>query len=182
MPDKATKFHVADASVWEEKFPDANVTFVGDLKPKHDCGMDGHIWGEWNIVAESTCTEEGKEERVCTICGETDTQGIPALGHDMSEWKTVVEPTCTEEGKMESVCSRCGKTDTQSIPALGHDWNADGVCSRCGQAMEQPDAIESITSSDASDGAWYTLNGQKLDGEPTAPGVYVKDGKKVVVK
>ena len=31
MPEKATKFHVADASVWEEKFPDVNVTFVGDL-------------------------------------------------------------------------------------------------------------------------------------------------------
>ena len=30
MADKATKFHVADASVWEEKFPDANVTFVDD--------------------------------------------------------------------------------------------------------------------------------------------------------
>ena len=31
MQGKATNFHVADASVWEEKFPDANVTFVGDL-------------------------------------------------------------------------------------------------------------------------------------------------------
>ena len=42
-------------------------------------------------------------------------------------------------------------------------------------------AIDSLTS-DASDGAWYTLSGQKLDSEPTAPGVYVKDGMKVYVK
>lgn len=31
MSDKATQFHVADATAWQEKFPDANVTFVGDL-------------------------------------------------------------------------------------------------------------------------------------------------------
>ncbi len=31
-------------------------------------------------------------------------------------------------------------------------------------------------------GTWYTLSGQKLDKEPIAPGVYVKDGMKVVIK
>lgn len=41
--------------------------------------------------------------------------------------------------------------------------------------------IEGIAS-DTTDGAWYTLTGVKLDGEPTAPGIYVKDGKKVIVK
>ena len=45
-----------------------------------------------------------------------------------------------------------------------------------------PTAIESITSSDASDGTWYTLSGQKLDGEPTESGVYIYEGKKVVIK
>ena len=30
---KATLFHVADADAWSTKFPDANVTFVGDLTP-----------------------------------------------------------------------------------------------------------------------------------------------------
>ena len=41
--------------------------------------------------------------------------------------------------------------------------------------------IESLTA-DTNDGAWYTLDGVKLDGEPTTPGVYVKDGKKVMIK
>ena len=36
--------------------------------------------------------------------------------------------------------------------------------------------------SQMEDGAWYDLSGRKLDGEPTAKGVYIKDGKKVVVK
>ena len=30
--------------------------------------------------------------------------------------------------------------------------------------------------------AWYTLDGRKLDGQPTASGVYIHQGKKVVVK
>ena len=31
MPEKQTRFHVKSAAAWETKFPDANVTFVGDL-------------------------------------------------------------------------------------------------------------------------------------------------------
>ena len=33
-----------------------------------------------------------------------------------------------------------------------------------------------------SDDAWYDLQSRKLDGEPTQSGVYIKNGKKVVVK
>ena len=32
------------------------------------------------------------------------------------------------------------------------------------------------------DGAWYSLDGRRLNGKPTAKGVYVKNGKKVVIK
>jgi hypothetical protein len=31
MTPKGTLFHVTDADAWSTKFPDANVTFVGDL-------------------------------------------------------------------------------------------------------------------------------------------------------
>lgn len=42
-------------------------------------------------------------------------------------------------------------------------------------------AIEGITAFD-TDGAWYTLTGMKMEGEPTAPGVYVKDGKRYIIR
>ena len=32
MPDKATQFHVVNAAAWQEKYPEANVTFVGDIE------------------------------------------------------------------------------------------------------------------------------------------------------
>lgn len=31
-PEKATKFHVVNAAAWEQKYPEANVTFVGDIE------------------------------------------------------------------------------------------------------------------------------------------------------
>jgi hypothetical protein len=31
-------------------------------------------------------------------------------------------------------------------------------------------------------GAWYTLDGRKLDGQPTAKGLYIHGGKKVAIK
>ena len=40
---------------------------------------------------------------------------------------------------------------------------------------------EQCTMNNRAD-AWYTVNGVKLDGKPTAKGIYVKNGKKVVVK
>ncbi|MBQ3375935.1 MAG: cell wall-binding repeat-containing protein [Erysipelotrichaceae bacterium] len=42
----------------------------------------GHSWGEWGVTKEPTCTEKGTEERVCSRCGETETQDINPLGHD----------------------------------------------------------------------------------------------------
>ena len=50
--------------------------------------------------------------------------------------------------------------------------------------FEESETTEITTTdvTDETDGAWYDLSGRKLDGEPTTKGVYVKDGKKVVVK
>ena len=45
-----------------------------------------------------------------------------------------------------------------------------------------PTAIQDIIPTTATDGTWYTLDGKKLQGEPTEKGVYMNDGKKVYVK
>ena len=45
-----------------------------------------------------------------------------------------------------------------------------------------PTAIQGIIPTTATDGTWYTLDGKKLQGEPTEKGVYMNDGKKVYVK
>lgn len=41
---------------------------------------------------------------------------------------------------------------------------------------------EVIGVKEVNDGSWYDLNGRKLNGMPTKKGVYILNGKKVVVK
>lgn len=48
MTPKGTKFHVTDADAWNTKFPDANVTFVGDLAPAvAGNAVDGVYWATY---------------------------------------------------------------------------------------------------------------------------------------
>ncbi len=54
--------------------------------------------------------------------------------------------------------------------------------------IEEPDGTTTAISNIAADGemipaeGWYTLNGVKLQGMPTEKGVYINNGKKIVVK
>lgn len=63
-------------------------------------------------------------ESVCTVCDETVTREIEALGHDYEVTEEAVDPTCTEDGKTAvETCSRCGETKGgETIPA-GHKWD-----------------------------------------------------------
>lgn len=42
--------------------------------------------------------------------------------------------------------------------------------------------INDITREQVTDGVWYTIDGKRLNGEPTVKGIYVVNGKKVVIK
>ena len=46
---------------------------------------------------------------------------------------------------------------------------------------ENPSAISTIAADNQSN-EWYNLNGQKLNGKPVAPGIYINGGKKVIIK
>lgn len=39
----------------------------------------GHQWGDWSVAKEATETETGLWERVCSVCGEKETQIIPVI-------------------------------------------------------------------------------------------------------
>ena len=94
---RRTQMHVypEHLTTYQQKFGDANVTYVGDLSKdaNHDCNLDGHVWGEWKYLAAPTCTEDGTQTHTCIYCGESENQPVPALGHAWND---------------EGVCSRCG--------------------------------------------------------------------------
>ena len=46
---------------------------------------------------------------------------------------------------------------------------------------DDPSAISTIAA-DSQSNEWYNLNGQKLNGKPVAPGIYINGGKKVIIK
>jgi len=47
-----------------------------------------------------------------------------------------------------------------------------------------PTGIVSIDNSQSTidNGVWHTLNGVRLNGKPTIPGIYIVNGKRVVIK
>ena len=47
---------------------------------------------------------------------------------------------------------------------------------------EQPTVIDFINAESLNDGSWYTISGIKLGKKPTQSGVYIYNGKAVVVK
>lgn len=52
-----------------------------------------HVYGSWNTVKEATATTDGQRERTCNICGNKQTEVIPATGSTADTTVTTTEPT-----------------------------------------------------------------------------------------
>ena len=63
-----------------------------------DCGAEmkdtraGHTYGDWKVTKAATTTEEGIEERSCTVCGKKQTKAIDKLKEEPSK-EPEKEPT-----------------------------------------------------------------------------------------
>ena len=104
------------------------------------CGHE-HAFGDWVVVKEATCTQEGTRERVCE-CGEKETEAIPMIAHEYEE-KVVSKKTCTEDGVIEKTCKFCGRKEQVVDKAEGHDFAPATVfvpkkCKVCGETEGKP--------------------------------------------
>ena len=108
-----------------------------------------HSWGEWVVVYDSTCLDEGLEERECYECGAKQTAHIPTKEHEWGEdLSRRIEPTCTDNGYTCYRCSICGYERWEEIPCLGHiyaqdengsdivNWEVEPSCSTYGQGTK----------------------------------------------
>ena len=122
--------------------------------------LNAEIYYEWKVDHEHdfveqqakipNCTEEGEMLYQCSICGDSYTIKIPALGHSYSE--TIIPPDCTHGGYTQYICERCGHQykDNYTDPT-GHsfgEWIIDKeatvleegakhrTCSVCGFAEQ----------------------------------------------
>ena len=92
-----------------------------------------HIWDEGVVTTNPTCTKDGVKTYVCSWCGATKTESVPAYGeHVWDEGVVTKEPTATTDGERTHTCERCGEKKTEVIEKTGEvtvltgDVNGDG--------------------------------------------------------
>ena len=98
-----------------------------------------HIWKDGAILKESTCTAEGKKQKVCENCKKVIEIETPALGHNFvnrvctrcgekepgctthtyGDWVITKSPTCVAEGSKKRTCTVCGVEEIETIAATG---------------------------------------------------------------
>ena len=89
-----------------------------------------HAYGDWVVTQEADCTTDGKRLRICTICGEPETEAIAASGHSWIEttvhhdevgyWDTPK----TKVGNFQ-VCNVCGEKFTSGDDRILHQLAED---------------------------------------------------------
>ena len=123
-----------------------------------------HIFNDWVIIKEPTCTENGEKYRVCSICGEEEKQVLSALGHNYSNEFTVdKQATDFEDGIKSKHCLNCDEVaDVTVIPKTSI---ASGNCGDNAKWAVKDDGTLLIAGSGATDNyklpsyaPWYTYS------------------------
>ena len=100
-------------------------------------------------------------------------EGITA--GDWSLWldsETIAQGTSRKQASLSA-------THTFTLESKGYRVYVSGTYPE--QDVNQPSAIRSIESSSHNNDRWYTLTGQSIP-RPTNRGLYIHNGKKVVVR
>ena len=78
-----------------------------------------HQWGEYETTKAATCTEDGEQKRVCSICGQEQTKTIKAA-HTWGDYVVKTPATCSAVGKEERECSVCHDKQERDIAKIDH--------------------------------------------------------------
>lgn len=83
-----------------------------------------HSYNDGEITTAATCTATGVKTFTCTVCGETKTQEIEALGHDFHGEETIEAATCVKTGTKLVQCTRCDELEETELPIdeNAHKW------------------------------------------------------------
>lgn len=100
---------------------DSLFTSSEEIEPPPSCE---HTFTHWETVVEATEEKEGLRKHICTLCGEEETEIVPALPVHVHRYtETSYLADCTEEGFTEKACA-CGHTLRENtVKALGHRYS-----------------------------------------------------------
>lgn len=108
-------------------------------------GRAAHTFGNWVTITEQTCTQDGKQERTCTVCGYKEEQTLPMFADHDYQVAQEITATCVRDGQILYECSHCGDRYTEN---LGKDpTNHVGEVYACGSHCEEC-AAAGTTASD----------------------------------
>ncbi|MBR3108770.1 MAG: hypothetical protein IKH30_16540 [Clostridia bacterium] len=122
----AYKTLIKDATCSDPPTYQYTCTICGAKKTVVEGTTNGqHVWGEWIVDSQATCTTAGARHRQCQLnVHHTETQTIAALGHEL-QWRITIPATCSSTGTREQYCTRCGQViNTEVIPQGSHVWGA----------------------------------------------------------
>jgi hypothetical protein len=147
-----------------------------------DIGVEGHFAGAQADLADAVYITSNlwrckKANRVNDCFGAAYLQISECL-HGNPTYK--VEDT-TAKGTHTIECQWC----TTPFEPEQHNF-VDKVCTVCGVTETFGTGVKEVRSEEVKSekwaGAWYNIDGRKLNEKPTTKGVYISRGKKVVIK
>ncbi len=165
-------------------------TAIGNDKHSRTCTVctdeEGRVetddcsYGEWTETKAPACETKGEKAHTCSVCKNTVTAEVAALGHDMVTDEAVA-PTCTETGLTEGAhCSRCDDATTaqEVVKALGHSFtnytsNDDATCTADGTKTakcDRCDATDTVADEGSVRGHSFTNYVSNNDATCTADG------------
>ena len=118
--------------------------------------VHNHDWQTSTLIKAPTCTENGREELICSVCTAKKVVDLPMLDHVPSDkcisngdnhsivcadcaavlfthphsWVSsgVITPsTCTREGTEKLVCTECDDEKAVSLPLANHDFGDEYI-------------------------------------------------------
>ena len=143
------------------------------VKVEKDVKFKNVVFKKVNIVAPKTVTEENATWQIVNTIDEGDVTGLVYWLKQENDGITLDMSTTKGElfGFDAYITTITGDPATEARIFI-----------------EEPDGSTTAISAITADGklvsaeGWYTLNGVKLQGMPTQKGVYINNGKKIVIK
>ena len=151
-----------------------------------------HVFTEWEVTKERSCTKKGLKTRECEKCGREEEEVLLAYGHsyyggecsecgreakecEHPEVDIVVmsEATCTESGEERKVCKICkAAVEINRISALRHPETTEVViseatCTEDGEIHHICNLCGEVADIDYIWATWHSDTTVKVISEPT---------------
>lgn len=115
------------------------ILFLNKESPPDQSSDHIHEFSEWEVVVNSTCTQEGKKAHHCLECQTVEEEILPLISHQYTDIKNSWQ---NNTNYIESICAMCGlstgdaieggysaETNTIYLYNCASDFSFDIVCS-----------------------------------------------------